>query len=182
MSQELHERGVSVVLATPRPSKRGLTAFSTPAGRAQDTPKQARAQGRVFGRRLAELTTRAVALADNQQMDVLVPSFLVSACEYIERSVEVEGVYRMSGSQQRQRVGHHLMAWDNFSKKIQDLFELKPFQNFYVDIFLHFLQLFTTSGCCRRFFRFGTFYKNLASCHNHSREVGAGVPQIYLSV
>jgi len=92
-----------VVLATPRPSKRGLTAFSTPAGRAQDTPKQARAQGRVFGRRLAELTTRAVALADNQQMDVLVPSFLVSACEYIERSVEVEGVYRMSGSQQRQR-------------------------------------------------------------------------------
>ena len=61
------------MLATPRPSKRGLAAFSTPAGRAQDTPKQARAQGRVFGRRLAELTTRAVALTEDQREDVLVP-------------------------------------------------------------------------------------------------------------
>jgi hypothetical protein len=99
--QELQERGVQAVLATPRTAKRGLAAFSTPcpARRAADTPRRA-GQGRLFGRRLGDLVRCVVPVGGS---DLLVPDFVVSACGYIEDHVTVEGLYRMSGSQGRQK-------------------------------------------------------------------------------
>ena len=38
-------------------------------------------------------------------MDVLVPKLIVSACKYVEDNVEIEGIYRLSGSAARQKVG-----------------------------------------------------------------------------
>ena len=39
-----------------------------------------------------------------QDIDVLVPKLIVSACKYIEENVEIEGIYRLSGSAARQKV------------------------------------------------------------------------------
>ena len=39
-----------------------------------------------------------------QDIDVLVPKLIVSACKYIEDNVEIEGIYRLSGSAARQKV------------------------------------------------------------------------------
>ena len=39
-----------------------------------------------------------------QDVDVLVPKLIVSACKYIEDNVEIEGIYRLSGSAARQKV------------------------------------------------------------------------------
>ena len=97
--QELAERGIPLVVATPRNTKRALTPFSTPAHKGE-TPK---ARGKVFGKRLGELTQRAVSVP-NLEADLMVPKFVDSACTYIEDRKEVEGIYRMSGSQGRQRV------------------------------------------------------------------------------
>ena len=98
-SQELGERGIAMVVATPRNAKRALTPFSTPAHHKGETPK---AKGKVFGRRLGELTQRAVTVP-NLEADLMVPKFVVSACTFIEERKGVEGIYRMSGSQGRQR-------------------------------------------------------------------------------
>jgi len=98
VTQELAERGIAVVAATPR-NKRALTPFSTPAHKAE-TPK---AKGKVFGRRLGDLTQRAVTVP-NLEADLLVPKLVASACVFIEERKGVEGIYRMSGSQGRQKV------------------------------------------------------------------------------
>ena len=45
-----------------------------------------------------------------QNTEVLVPKLIVSACKYIEDNVEIEGIYRLSGSSARQKVGK-LSAW-----------------------------------------------------------------------
>ena len=97
-SQELADRGIAMVAATPR-NKRALTPFSTPAHKAE-TPK---AKGKVFGRRLGDLTQRAVTVP-NFEADLMVPKLVASACTFIEERKEVEGIYRMSGSQGRQKV------------------------------------------------------------------------------
>jgi hypothetical protein len=105
VTQELQERGISVVLATPRTSKKGLAAFSTPASRGGDTPHQVKAtQGNLFGRRLGDLTNILVTIGAEQKTSLLVSKFVASACKYIEDNVEIEGIYRMSGSQGRQKV------------------------------------------------------------------------------
>ena len=88
-----------MVVATPRNTKRALTPFSTPAHKGE-TPK---AKGKVFGRRLGELTQRAVTVP-RLEADLMVPKFVASACTFIEERKGVEGIYRMSGSQGRQRV------------------------------------------------------------------------------
>ena len=44
-----------------------------------------------------------------QDIDVLVPKLIVSACKYIEDNVEIEGIYRLSGSAARQKVGIVIM-------------------------------------------------------------------------
>ena len=66
-------------------------------------------QGKLFGRRLGDLGKLLVAVSPGQEdgykEDLLVPKFLVSATRYIEDNVGVEGIYRMSGSQGRQKVG-----------------------------------------------------------------------------
>jgi len=98
VTQELAERGIAMVAATPR-NKRALTPFSTPAHKAE-TPK---AKGKVFGRRLGDLTQRAVTVP-NLDADLLVPKLVASACAFIEERKGVEGIYRMSGSQGRQKV------------------------------------------------------------------------------
>ena len=97
-SQELAEKGIAMVAATPR-NKRALTPFSTPAHKAE-TPK---AKGKVFGRRLGDLTQRAVTVP-NLEADLMVPKLVASACVFIEERKGVEGIYRMSGSQGRQKV------------------------------------------------------------------------------
>ena len=81
--------------------------------------------GRIFGRRLSDLSKLLVSLEDSevrllglllcrhsptpciilQNTDVLVPKLIVSACKYIEDNVEIEGIYRLSGSSARQKVG-----------------------------------------------------------------------------
>jgi len=99
VTQELAERGIAMVVATPRNTKRALTPFSTPAHKGE-TPK---AKGKVFGRRLGELTQRAVTVP-RLEADLMVPKFVASACTFIEERKGVEGIYRMSGSQGRQRV------------------------------------------------------------------------------
>jgi len=98
VTQELAEKGIAMVAATPR-NKRALTPFSTPAHKAE-TPK---AKGKVFGRRLGDLTQRAVTVP-NLEADLMVPKLVASACAFIEERKGVEGIYRMSGSQGRQKV------------------------------------------------------------------------------
>ena len=61
--------------------------------------------GRIFGRRLSDLSKLLVSLEDRENTDVLVPKLIVSACKYIEDNVEIEGIYRLSGSSARQKVG-----------------------------------------------------------------------------
>ena len=72
----------------------------------------------MFNRRLQELPKELVVVGEGQERDLLVPRWVqatsyshfwrcrlvVSACRYIEDQVEVEGLYRMSGSQGRQKV------------------------------------------------------------------------------
>ena len=38
---------------------------------------------------------------------MLVPKLIVSACKYVEDNVEIEGIYRLSGSAARQKVGRN---------------------------------------------------------------------------
>ena len=59
----------------------------------------------MFGRRLSDLSKLLVCLDEKQDIDVLVPKLIVSACKYIEENVEIEGIYRLSGSAARQKVG-----------------------------------------------------------------------------
>ena len=58
----------------------------------------------MFGRRLSDLSKLLVSLDDKQDIDVLVPKLIVSACKYIEENMEIEGIYRLSGSAARQKV------------------------------------------------------------------------------
>ena len=53
---------------------------------------------------MSDLSKLLVSLEDNQETDVLVPKLIVSACKYIEDNVEIEGLYRLSGSAARQKV------------------------------------------------------------------------------
>ena len=100
--QELKVRGIEVKLETPKPSKKSFVPFSTPA---TNTPgANVSNSGRIFGRRLSELSKLLVSLDENQETDVLVPKLIVSACKYIEDNVEIEGIYRLSGSAARQKV------------------------------------------------------------------------------
>ena len=89
-------------METPKPSKKSFVPFSTPA-----TPhsNQNQQPGRIFGRRLSDLSKLLVSLdEDLQETDLLVPKLIVSACKYIEQNVEIEGIYRLSGSSARQKV------------------------------------------------------------------------------
>jgi len=100
--QELKARGIDVKLETPKPPKKslGLAPFSTPS----NTPhNHAVVPGRIFGRRLGDLSKLLVSLEDSQDTDVLVPKLVVSACKYIEENIQTEGIYRMSGSAARQK-------------------------------------------------------------------------------
>jgi len=98
--QELKSRGIDVKLETPKPPKKSLVPFSTPS----NTPhSNAVIPGRIFGRRLGDLSKLLVSLEDSQDTDVLVPKLVVSACKYIEDHVQIEGIYRMSGSAARQK-------------------------------------------------------------------------------
>ena len=63
---------------------------------------------RLFGRRLSDLSKLLVSLDDDQETDVMVPKLMVMAGKYIEDNVEIEGIYRVSGSAARQKV---CMAW-----------------------------------------------------------------------
>jgi len=98
--QELRARDIDVKLETPKPPKKSLVPFSTPS---QTPHNNHTAQGRIFGRRLGDLSKLLVSLNDDQT-DVLVPKLVVSACKYIEDNVQIEGIYRMSGSAARQKV------------------------------------------------------------------------------
>jgi len=98
--QELRARDIDVKLETPKPPKKSLVPFSTPS----QTPHSSHSsQGRIFGRRLGDLSKLLVSLNDEQETDVLVPKLVVSACKYIEENVQIEGIYRMSGSAARQK-------------------------------------------------------------------------------
>ena len=121
--QELRARDIDVKLETPKPPKKSLVPFSTPS----QTPHSSHAsQGRIFGRRLGDLSKLLVSLNDEQvgetvlittastpeyqETDVLVPKLVVSACKYIEENVQIEGIYRMSGSAARQKVANKLQC------------------------------------------------------------------------
>eukprot|EP00092_Neocalanus_flemingeri_P040624 GFUD01044233.1.p1 GENE.GFUD01044233.1~~GFUD01044233.1.p1 ORF type:complete len:1367 (-),score=336.91 GFUD01044233.1:86-4186(-) len=98
--QELKGRGIDVKLETPKPPKKSLVSFSTPS----NTPHtNSVVRGRIFGRRLGDLSKLLVSLEDSQDTDVLVPKLVVSACKYIEENIRIEGIYRMSGSAARQK-------------------------------------------------------------------------------
>jgi len=109
VKQCLASRGVPTVLATPRPAKKGLVGtFSTPATRhasAADTPARNKLyKGKLFGRKLIELGQTQVALEGiqgDQGAVIGVPSFVVAAANYIEQHAEIEGIYRVGGSQDR---------------------------------------------------------------------------------
>ena len=53
---------------------------------------------------MSDLSKLLVSLEDRENTDVLVPKLIVSACKYIEDNVEIEGIYRLSGSSARQKV------------------------------------------------------------------------------
>ena len=98
-----------MAVATPRNTKRALTPFSTPAHKGE-TPK---AKGKVFGRRLGELTQRVVTVP-NLEADLMVPKFVASACSFIEERKGVEsremnegvaGGERGEGQDRRQGMG-----------------------------------------------------------------------------
>lgn len=119
VNQELLDRGITVVLATPRTSKKGLAAFATPA---REIPHlQKCVQGKVFGRRLAELTKTPVNVGTDDETSLMVAKFVVSACKYIEDNVEIEGIYRMSGSHPRQKA-----VRVEIEDKLKDLDDLVP--------------------------------------------------------
>ena len=52
----------------------------------------------------------------SQEIDVLVPKLIVSACKYIEDNVEIEGIYRLSGSAARQKVPIEFYIFSPFLK------------------------------------------------------------------
>ena len=52
----------------------------------------------------------------SQEIDVLVPKLIVSACKYIEDNVEIEGIYRLSGSAARQKVSIGFYIFSPFLK------------------------------------------------------------------
>ena len=108
-------RGIEVKLETPKPAKKSFVPFSTPAA---NTPHGSSASshhgGRLFGRRLSDLSKLLVCLDEKQDIDVLVPKLIVSACKYIEENVEIEGIYRLSGSAARQKVGLTLYLRMNY--------------------------------------------------------------------
>ena len=71
----------------------------------KDTPGGKQAPSRIFKRRLGDLNKLLVSLDNGcEDTDLLIPKFVVSACKFIEENVCVEGVYRMSGSQARQKM------------------------------------------------------------------------------
>ena len=57
--------------------------------------------GRVFGKRLTDLSTLFVEVDDNT--DLFVPKFMVNACQYIEEHLNSVGIYRLAGSAARQK-------------------------------------------------------------------------------
>jgi hypothetical protein len=57
--------------------------------------------GRVFGKRLTDLSTLFVEVDENT--DIFVPKFMVNACHYIEEHVNSVGIYRLAGSTARQK-------------------------------------------------------------------------------
>jgi len=83
-------------METPKPAKRSLVPFSTPGS--SNTPAQ---QGRVFGKRLTDLSTLFVEVEENT--DLFVPKFMVNACQYIEEHLNSVGIYRLAGSAARQK-------------------------------------------------------------------------------
>ena len=93
-------RGIEVKLETPKPSKKSFVPFSTPATPGSTTNHVSR----LFGRRLSDLSKLLVSLDDDQETDVMVPKLMVMAGKYIEDNVEIEGIYRVSGSAARQKV------------------------------------------------------------------------------
>jgi len=101
VSEELQSRGVYDKLGTPKERRKNLVPFSTPSS---NHTGYSGGSGRIFGRRLNELSKLLVSLIENQDIEVLIPKLVVSACKYIEEHVHVEGIYRMSGSAARQKV------------------------------------------------------------------------------
>lgn len=94
--KELKKKGLCPNLDTPKPCKKYLAPFSTPGGTSSQPTR-----GRVFGKRLTDLSKLLVSL--DEYTDVLVPKFVVNACTYIENNVTTEGLYRLAGSNARQK-------------------------------------------------------------------------------
>ena len=68
----------------------------------------------MFGRRLGELAQSSVTVP-KLEAELLVPKFVAGACAFIEERKGVEGIYRMSGSQGRQKVmREHIEQQQNF--------------------------------------------------------------------
>jgi len=97
--QMLKEKGVQFKFETPKPLKKIIAPFSTPG----NNPKKATPlEGRIFGRKLKDLT-KSLVQSEDEDLDMLVPRIVVSACNFIEEHIATEGIYRMSGSQARQK-------------------------------------------------------------------------------
>ena len=59
-------RGIEVRLETPKPSKKSFVPFSTPATNTPHGSSVSNTAGRIFGRRLGELSKLLVSLDENQ--------------------------------------------------------------------------------------------------------------------
>jgi len=94
--KELRSQGLQPKLETPKPSKRSLVPFSTPGS--SNTPAP---QGRVFGKRLTDLSTLFVDI--DEHSNIFVPKFVVTAVNYIENHINSVGIYRLAGSNARQK-------------------------------------------------------------------------------
>ena len=73
--------GVMHKLETPKPTKKSLVPFSTPGGGGGGGTCP-NAAGRIFGRRLTDLSQLLVGLDDFT--DILVPKFVVGACTFVQ--------------------------------------------------------------------------------------------------
>jgi len=93
--QELKDRGITANIDQVKP-KKSKAPFSTPGGSAPPS-------GRVFGRKIAELSKVYETLDGLDDSSVLVPTFVVHACNFIQAHVRVEGLFRMAGSAARQK-------------------------------------------------------------------------------
>jgi len=94
--KELRSKGLQPKLETPKPSKRSLVPFSTPGSTNTPAP-----QGRVFGKRLTDLSTIFVEI--DEHSNIFVPKFVVTAARYIEDHINSVGIYRLAGSNARQK-------------------------------------------------------------------------------